>query len=642
MSGPTIQLYRPPSSLFKFPPDPAPPALPPPADPLRPLAAPFPIAASTYNAALRVEIPLTVIAVYLVVVRAWNAANRRRGHKPWRASRTRAFFALVIAHNVFLAVYSAATFVAMLAALRATLPGLGLWGPAKVPGTDPIYGAVGTVDALCKMHGPRGLGDAVSFEPEKGRWKSFNRAVRLGTGGTEPDATDVGRLWNEGLSFWGWWFYLSKFYEVVDTAIILAKGKRSSSLQTFHHAGAMLCMWAGIRFMSPPIWMFVFINSGIHALMYTYYTLSALSIRVPQVIKRTLTTMQITQFLVGASFAALHLFVSYTVPVVSARAVIARTFSAAIASASKGLHDHASAAADVLMRLALRAAGEEGLAASMDGVAGAEDALAAAAEAAATAPLPPHVESAAAKVAAAQARAADGEAKYGWAMEPCVTTSGQAFAIWLNLLYLAPLTLLFVRFFVRSYLRRASATSSAAAQPPKGKPKGRRGRRRSRSLSESVARSNVVKAVEDAKKGVDRELESLGRAAEDGVVEVVEKAGTAASRAGGKAKEVVAGPTQEAVKTEEEEDKVNGNAGGAKASKEAAPEVKREQDAEAMVEDDGEDIKQEDQSEERTDSSMAVAAQGGAQEDSEGLSTANPKETGISFADMVNMMKEEE
>jgi hypothetical protein len=28
-----------------------------------------------------------------------------------------------------------------------------------------------------------------------------------------------------------------------------------------------MCMWAGIRFMSPPIWMFVFVNSGIHALM---------------------------------------------------------------------------------------------------------------------------------------------------------------------------------------------------------------------------------------------------------------------------------------------------------------------------------------------------------------------------------------
>ena len=75
------------------------------------------------------------------------------------------------------------------------------------------------------------------------------------------------RIWNEGLAFYGWLFYLSKFYEVVDTLIILAKGRKSSLLQTYHHAGAMLCMWAGIRYMSPPIWMFVLVNSGIHAIM---------------------------------------------------------------------------------------------------------------------------------------------------------------------------------------------------------------------------------------------------------------------------------------------------------------------------------------------------------------------------------------
>ena len=74
-------------------------------------------------------------------------------------------------------------------------------------------------------------------------------------------------MWNEGLAFYGYFFYLSKFYEVVDTAIILAKGKRSSTLQTYHHAGAMLCMWAGMRFMTPAIWMFCFFNSGVPALM---------------------------------------------------------------------------------------------------------------------------------------------------------------------------------------------------------------------------------------------------------------------------------------------------------------------------------------------------------------------------------------
>jgi hypothetical protein len=39
---------------------------------------------------------------------------------------------------------------------------------------------------------------------------------------------------------------------------------------------------------------------------------------------------------------------------------------------------------------------------------------------------------------------------------PCVNTSGQTFAIWLNVVYLTPLTFLFVRFFIKSYIRRTS------------------------------------------------------------------------------------------------------------------------------------------------------------------------------------------
>ena len=144
----------------------------------------------------------------------------------------------------------------MLGALQRTVPRVSASG-----------GLAGTVDSLCKMHGVRGLGNAIAYDGSASRWVSESPStVLLDTTGV-PDATDLGRLWNEGLAFYGWFFYLSKFYEVLDTVIILAKGKKSSTLQTYHHAGAMMCMWAGIRYMSPPIWMFVFVNSGIHALM---------------------------------------------------------------------------------------------------------------------------------------------------------------------------------------------------------------------------------------------------------------------------------------------------------------------------------------------------------------------------------------
>jgi len=219
------------------------------------LRSPFGIDPQLYNDLLDWKVPVTFAACYIVTVFFLNAYNRSRKHKPWWISTTRFFKTFVVLHNVFLAAFSLITFIATFRAIGRVLPEFST-------STPPAY----FVDALCKIQGPRGLGDAVTYNTTLNIWETKNSLIHLAQNGT-PDPTDVGRLWGEGLAFWGWFFYLSKFYEVLDTLIILAKGKRSPTLQTYHHAGAMLCMWAGIRYMSPPIWMFVFINSFIHSLM---------------------------------------------------------------------------------------------------------------------------------------------------------------------------------------------------------------------------------------------------------------------------------------------------------------------------------------------------------------------------------------
>jgi hypothetical protein len=254
-AGPSLHPGELPSwAVFKFPPDPAPRAIPPPAE-YGTWRSPFPIDSDTFNAVLSPYVPLTIAIVYASTVVSLNAWNRKHGNKAWAISKTRPFRAFVIFHNVFLAVYSAITCVAMFRAMKAVLPNF----------SEP-NSVVGVVDALCKIHGPRGLGDAVTYDTHTDTWGSKNPMVSLAASGL-PDSTDVGRIWNEGLAWWGWWFYLSKFYEVIDTAIIIMKGKRSTTLQTYHHAGAMLSMWSGMRYMSPPIWLFVIYNSGIHAMM---------------------------------------------------------------------------------------------------------------------------------------------------------------------------------------------------------------------------------------------------------------------------------------------------------------------------------------------------------------------------------------
>jgi hypothetical protein len=259
-AGPSLFPGEVPSwAVLKFPPDAAPPPIPNPYTGEPTFANPFAIPAHIFQGALEPKVPLIIASVYAITVTYFNWYNRQHGNKPWRIAKTRPFFAFVIFHNVFLAVYSAVTCVAMFRGLKRSFPHY----------SEP-HAFVGTVDALCKIQGPRGLGDAVSYNPNTNTWGSRNPNILVGANGL-PETTDVGRLWNEGLAFWGWWFYLSKFYEVLDTAIILAKGKRSTTLQKYHHAGAMLSMWAGMRYMSPPIWMFVLINSGIHAMMVCFY-----------------------------------------------------------------------------------------------------------------------------------------------------------------------------------------------------------------------------------------------------------------------------------------------------------------------------------------------------------------------------------
>ncbi|OCT50191.1 hypothetical protein CLCR_06639 [Cladophialophora carrionii] len=465
-TSPQVKLSTLPLSHFKFPPAPEPTTVPPPpaASNAPALAHPFTVPTDIYNDLLKPQVPITVALVYMSLVSVLNQVNANRGNKPWAISRTRLFKLLVIFHNIFLAAYSAWTCVGTVNALHRSLPALGEeWSVST------------TVDALCKLHGPRGAGNAATYNATTRAWTMTNHLFHLAADGLGPEATDAGRMWNEGLAFYGWFFYLSKFYEIVDTLIILAKGRKSSLLQTYHHAGAMLCMWAGIRYMSPPIWMFVLVNSGIHAVMYTFYLLSALGIKVPKWFKQTLTTLQITQFVVGATYAFLHIFVAYQIPVkvpylYHLGGVASKVVSEAPTEVTSSVASTISTAANYgawLKKAVLRGAGYEGLAENVlneqgkpfgvDAVHTVEDA-----------------------VRREETRYRD---ELQWAH--CLDTSGQVFAILLNCVYLLPLTWLFLQFFIQAYIKQTE-------------------RRRSRSASDAAvaARNSFL----DASKGVSRRL----------------------------------------------------------------------------------------------------------------------------------------
>jgi hypothetical protein len=229
---------------------------------------------------------------------------------------------------------------------------------------------------------------------------------------------------------------------------------------------------------------------------YTYYTLTAFSVPIPPVLKRNLTTMQILQFIFGASYAAMHLFVSYTVPVQvldvpTSAASVASAVSTAVSSVAASANS--GSVGSLLKKLLFRAAGEEGLAENVN---------------------------AHPSLYMASPRANHGVEQYRieYQTVPCIVTSGQSFAVWLNLFYLAPLTVLFVRFFIRSYIKRTSGKGAGPAN---------------RAVAEDAGR--------DAIKGVGRELYRNGGVNGSGTTGAVEekpraKSGRRASiKASGKA-----------------------------------------------------------------------------------------------------------
>jgi hypothetical protein len=182
-----------------------------------------------------------------------------------------------------------------------------------------------------------------------------------------------------------------------------------------------------------------------------------LSIKIPTGVKKVLTTMQIIQFVIGASFAFAHLIIAYQIPVsvpytfsladltsvasavtTDTAGAVSTTTATATATASAGV-------ASWIKKLAFRAAGREGLAENVVNEQGETFGIDA--------------------VHAAEDLKAREEVRYRDELQwiHCTDTSGQTFAILLNCIYLAPLTFLFVKFFIRAYSKRLERRRSSAA-----------------------------------------------------------------------------------------------------------------------------------------------------------------------------------
>lgn len=116
--------------------------------------------------------------------------------------------------------------------------------------------------------------------------------------GNEPNDSSNTLLKNLMYNFW-----ISKYYDYIDTMIIIAKGnyRQLSFLHVFHHSSVSTIMYYNYKLVpyGGDIWFLLFYNSFIHVILYYYYLIT--SVRKGQKVwwSKYLTTFQIIQFVLG-------------------------------------------------------------------------------------------------------------------------------------------------------------------------------------------------------------------------------------------------------------------------------------------------------------------------------------------------------
>ncbi len=99
--------------------------------------------------------------------------------------------------------------------------------------------------------------------------------------------------------FWAFMFVMSKVPELIDTFFIIFRKQQLIFLHWYHHMTVLVyCFYSYKDFTSCGRW-FMNMNYVVHGLMYSYYALKAMRIRVPMCVSQLITTLQIMQMIFG-------------------------------------------------------------------------------------------------------------------------------------------------------------------------------------------------------------------------------------------------------------------------------------------------------------------------------------------------------
>ena len=94
---------------------------------------------------------------------------------------------------------------------------------------------------------------------------------------------------------WTYLFCISKLLELGDTFFIILRKQTLIFLHWYHHITVLIYAWyIYSRYLGTGRYLIV-MNYSVHSIMYSYYALKALRIRVPRFISMCITTLQILQ-----------------------------------------------------------------------------------------------------------------------------------------------------------------------------------------------------------------------------------------------------------------------------------------------------------------------------------------------------------
>lgn len=118
----------------------------------------------------------------------------------------------------------------------------------------------------------------------------------------DPQVSDFGK--------WAYYFYLSKYWEFIDSWIVIARGRRPIFLQKYHHIGAVIGVWLANISHSSSGYLFIVQNSFVHSIMYPYYAVSVFGYKWR--FKHVLTALQMIQFINGLVLNPLQLYMYHS------------------------------------------------------------------------------------------------------------------------------------------------------------------------------------------------------------------------------------------------------------------------------------------------------------------------------------------